>query len=947
FFDYDKDGDLDCYLLNNSYRAIGSFNLKRNERFDRDTVGGDKLFRNDDGYFTDVSEQAGIYGSIIGFGLGVTVGDVNKDSWPDIYVSNDFFERDYLYLNNGDGTFREVLEEGMRSISAASMGADMADINNDTYLDLFVTEMLPESEARFKTKTTFENWDKYQLNLRHDYYHQFTRNMLQLNNGPRPGQPKSVTFSDIGRLANVEATDWSWGALIMDMDNDGLRDIFVANGIYQDLTDQDFLRFISNEEVQRQIITQAGVDYNKLIEIIPSNPIPNYAFANNGDYTFTNKAKEWGLDTPSFSNGAAYGDLDNDGDLDLVVNNVNMPLFVYRNESRQLYPDRHYLQFQLVGEGANTYGLGSAVYVRAGERQYYLEQMPMRGFQSSVDPRPFVALGSASQADTIRVLWPDGRESMLTDVPADRLLTLYQRDALKVNRPPESTRPSPPTLFRDITAEQSLQYVHRENTFVDFDRDRLIYHMLSAEGPKVSLGDVNGDGRMDCFIGGAKDSPGRLFVQMANGRFVSTNEALLEADKLSEDLGSEFFDADGDGDLDLYVASGGNEFPLSSSALADRLYLNQGKGNFTKYTGMVLPAGKFESSSCVKAADFDLDGDMDLFVGLRLQPFLYGVPVNGYLLQNDGKGNFSNVTQQLAPELLNIGMITDAEWTDLDLDGDPDLMLVGEWMPITSFINQNGRLEKAPLKLTNGAGNPELPEFSSSGWWNALLPADLDGDGDTDFVLGNHGKNSRFKASQQQPVSMYVNDFDKNGTVEQIICTYQGTESYPLCLKHDLVAQMPELNKKFLKYEAYAHQRIEDIFTPKQLEKAVVLKAHFLENALLINQGEAGFELKALPVEAQLAPIYGICAADFDGDGKTDLLTGGNLYRAKPEVGRYDADYGWFLKGDGQNHFTPLPAWKSGFFLTGEVRDIVLMEVNGKKQVLVAQNNGPLQVFEF
>ncbi|CAN5450935.1 VCBS repeat-containing protein [soil metagenome] len=928
FFDYDNDGDLDLYLLNNSYQAIGSFNLRKNERPVRDPVGGDKLFRNDGNSFVDVSEEAGIYGSIIGFGLGVTVGDIDRDGWLDIYVSNDFFERDYIYMNNGDGTFREVLEQQMQSISGASMGADMADINNDGYADIFVTEMLPEEDARLKTITTFENWDRYQYNLENDYYYQFTRNMLHLNT-PLPNSKNQVKFSEIGRLAGVYATDWSWGALISDLDNDGNKDIFIANGIYQDLTNQDYIQYISNEEVIKTILSKNKVDYKQLIEPMPSNPIPNYAYANNGNLTFTNKAKEWGLNQAGFSNGAAYGDLDNDGDLDLVVNNVNMPVFIYRNDADQLYPHHNYLKFILLGENKNTYAIGTKITLKHQGQLFYQEQMPMRGFQSTVDHRPNFGLGKIEALDTIQVEWPDGKMSIMTDVAANQTLTLYQKEALTVQPSPASASSSP--LFIETTG---AEYAHLENTFVDFDRDKLTFHMLSTEGPRMAKGDANGDGLEDFYIGGAKDSPGALFLQQPDGNFRKKDMPAFDKDKVSEDTDAVFFDANGDGHLDLYVTSGGNEFSSGAPALQDRLYFNDGKGNFSR----APQTFRFESSSCVRAADFDGDGAIDLFVGIRLQPFFYGVPVNGYIFKNDGKGSFKEVSQEVAPQLRQLGMITDALWVDYDQDGDLDLVIVGEWMPIKIFENNKGKFtdvsEKAGLAKSNG-------------WWNSIKAGDFNNDGKVDFVVGNHGLNSRFKATPEKPASIIINDFDQNGSVEQIISVYNGEKSYPMVLRHDLLSQLPDLKKKYLKYENYKEQTVEDIFTQEQLKKSVKHEAHTLETSLLINKGNGTFEVKALPIEAQVAPVYGLLVADFDQDGNEDILLGGNFYNAKPEVGRYDASHGLFLKGNGSGDFEPVPVQKSGFYVTGQVRDMELVKTeSGKDKILIAKNNDKMQVFE-
>ena len=927
FFDFDRDGDLDMFLLSNSFKAIGSFDLKENERNKRDSLGGHKFFRNDNNHFVDISEQAGIFGSVIGFGLGVTVGDINKDGWQDIYVSNDFFEKDYLYINNKNGTFTESLENEMHSISNASMGADMADINNDSYPDIFVTEMLPEQESRIKMNTTFENWDKYQLDLKYGYGHQFTRNMLQLNNG-------NGSFSEIGRLAGVHATDWSWGALITDLNNDGFKDIFVANGIFKDLTDQDYIQYTANPVAIRKILKEEKEGIKKLIDLMPSNGLSNYAYRNNGDLTFSNKAEEWGLDALGFSNGSAYGDLDNDGDLDLVVNNVNMPAFVYRNGSVEQHPENKFLKVSLQGKGGNRYGIGASVTVHYDQKIVYQESMPMRGFESTVDNRLNFGLGKTQKIDSVVVRWNDGSVQVVVGVSPNTMITVKQSEAGM--KPEAVVEGKVKTLLQWSSDTYGIDFVHKENEFVDFDRDKLIYHMLSTEGPRMCKGDVNGDRLEDFYICGAKDQAGVLYIQQAGGRFKRSNEGLLEQDRGSEDTDGTFFDADGDGDEDLFVCSGGSEFSVNSTALISRLYINDGRGKFSKSPQLLPSAEVFESASCVSAGDYDGDGDQDLFVGVRSKPFGYGYACKGYILQNDGKGFFKEVTSSVSKELLEAGMITDGKWLDYDKDGKPDLVLTGEYMPIRLLHNDGGVLKE----VTGQAGLGQ-----SHGWWKRIELGDVNGDGYIDMIVGNHGLNSRFHASKSEPVEMYVSDFDQNGTVEQVLTCYNGGKPYPMALRHDLVEVLPYLKKKYLKYENYKEQGIGDIFTKDQLSKALKLQAYELRSCVLLNNKQGGFTLQPLPVEAQVSTVQGISIRDYDGDGKMDVLLGGNFYESKPEVGIYDASYGLLLKGKGNGTFTSVPAQQSGFFVKGAIRNIIELKAGNKQLTLIGINNEALKVF--
>ena len=855
FFDYDKDGDLDVYLLNNSYQAIGSFNLTKNERPKRDILGGDKLFQNQGNYFVDVSEKAGIYGSIIGFGLGITVSDVNNDGWEDMYISNDFFERDYLYINQKNGTFKEQLTASLNSISGASMGADAADINNDGYNDIFVTEMLPKEYARLKTVTTFEDWNKYQYNVKNDYYHQFTRNMLQVNN-------QDTSFSEVGRFSGVEASDWSWGALLFDMNNDGLKDLFIANGIYKDLTNQDYLRYVSNEEVLQSLVIDNKVDFKKLIDIIPSNKVKNHAYINKGNLTFNRENN--GLNTEGFSNGAAYGDLDNDGDLDLIVNNVNMPLFVYKNNLDKTATK--YLKVILKGDGLNTNAIGSKITLTSKTATYSLEQQPARGFQSSMDNRPNFGFKELDSLN-LTINWPSGKITKLQNIAANKTLTLYEKDAQQV-------KVKEPIVTPEIFSKNNntIKFTHKENNYIDFNVDRLLPFMRSAEGPKMAVADVNNDGAKDLFIGGSKNNTASLFIQK-NNTFTKKKTLIFNNQKAAEDAESIFFDADNDGDLDLYVCSGGVETSKYSANYLDKLYLNDGTGNFTLSKQKLPTTAQYHSSSSVIVADTDNDNDLDIFVGERTIPNSYGMPGSGFLLINDGAGNFTEQSANLAPEFKNLGMITDALFIDITKNGYEDLVVIGDFMGVEIFENQQGKFKRTEKNM-----------FSNlKGWWNTIEKSDLDNDGDFDLILGNHGLNSRFKASTKNPIKLYVNDFDKNGFLDPILSFIDKNEKeYPYALRHNLVDQLKYLSKKFPDYESFKTATIQDIFTPEQLQESSILEANTLSSVILFNEGAFNFTVQKLPLEVQLSPVYAIIASDFDNDGDQDILLGGNLDGVKP-----------------------------------------------------------------
>jgi hypothetical protein len=923
FFDYDKDGDLDCYILNNSFRPISTLGY-RNLRDQRDELGGHKLFRNDKGHFVDVSEYAGIYGSVIGFGLGVTVGDVNQDNWPDLYISNDFYERDYLYINNHDGTFKESIEQYMGHLSMFSMGADLADVNNDGYPEIFSTDMLPEDPYRLKTVSAFETYDVYQLRLKNDYYHQFMRNMLHLNNGDN-------SFVEIGELARVSSTDWSWGALMADFDGDSYREIFVCNGIYKDVTDQDFVEFLGNSEQMKAAIDGKKIDFQEFVRKMPSKKLSNYMFTRKGDLQYQDVSKEWGLDEPSFSNGAAYGDLDNDGDLDLIVNNVNQELFVYKNQSRE-QKGNNYLSLLFKGPEKNRFGLGATVRAFVGNETLLYDQMPIRGFQSSMDYKMIIGLGKLPVVDSLVVTWPDDRMQTLVNVKANQQLTLSYQNA-------NGRKTLKTTEIKFIVEEvESTAIIHKENQFNDFDRDRLLYHMLSTQGPAFTKGDLNKDGLDDFYIGGAAGKPGAVFLQKKNGEFLKTFNPDFDLDSLSEDVSASFFDADGDKDLDLFVVSGGSEYTSQSRNNIDRLYINKGIINgqpeFEKYE-KALPV-IYHSGSSVEPADVDNDGDIDLFVGTRSIPSYYGLPCDQFLLINDGHGVFADMTGNYAPQFKKLGMVTDAAWFDYDHNGFVDLIIVGEWMRPTIFSNDGKQLVKL-----------DVSSFERrEGWWNSVAVADIDKDGDNDFILGNLGLNSKFKPTPDAPVSLYVNDFDQNGSIEPIFTYPKDGKQYPIGLRQDMVKQMSSLKKKFLYYKDYADKSMDDIFDKKLLENATVLKFFEPNTSVIINNGLNDFEVRYLPVLAQASPIYGIEVLDINADGNEDLIIGGNLYAVKPEVGRYDALAGLILLGDGKGTFSPVPSAKSGLKLNGQVRHIETLATKEGRRIAFIRNNESVKFFK-
>lgn len=921
FFDYDKDGDLDCFIINHSlqkYTAGVQDNPELRKEHNPDYAS--KLYRNDNNHFTNVSDQAGISSNVLTFGLGVAIADFNTDGWPDIVVSNDFNEPDYFFLNNRNGTFTEQLNTSMDQISLYSMGSDAADYNNDGYPDLVTLDMMPEDNTTIKMHSGAENFDKFQFLFNQGFYYQYSRNMLQKNNG-------DGTFSEVGQLAGVSNTDWSWAALFGDYDNDGNKDLFVTNGYVKDYTEMDFLKY-SVDRVVRTMHKDSVDPIPQYISKMPTNEIPNYMFRNNGNGTFQKVSKEWGFDQKGVSAGAAYADLDNDGDLDLVVNNSNNLASIYQNHSERI-SGNNFLRVQLDAGKGNSRGIGAKVKVYCKGVLNYQEESPVRGFQSSSDPVLNFGLGKNMVADSLMVIWPNDHFQKLLNVKANQLLQLNIADAKEV-WVYDTARYSADAVFR----QKELPAIrHQENTFNDFNVQLLLPQFLSRQGPVMAVADVNKDGLEDVFMGGAIGFPSQLFLQTTNQQFQLKPVPDFVKDAASEDVAATFFDADGDGDPDLYVAAGGYEYNDLDPALQDRLYLNDGRGNFTrKTTG--IPA-LLTSKGCVRSADIDGDGDLDLFLGGRVVSGKYPSAPRSYILLNDGKGDFTEATQSVCPDLLAPGMVTDALFTDLNKDHQPDLIIVGEWMPVKVFLNQKGKLSDASATYIH---------FPSAGWWNRIQAADMDGDGDTDLVLGNCGLNTQFHVTPQEPMSIYYKDFDQNGSIDPVLCYYIGGVSYPANSRDDLADQLPFIKKKFLEYKGYATATIQDIFTADQLRDAPVLKADTMATVYLENQGNKGFVLHELPLEAQYAPVFGIVMEDFNKDGKKDILLAGNNTWVRIKYGRYTANHGVVLLGDGKNGFRYLPQRQSGLSLRGDLRSLELVKGIKQYSLIAGFNNNTSQL---
>lgn len=938
FFDYDRDGDLDLFVANHSLQQYATGNETAVMRGEQQAAFSDRLYRNDNGHFTDVSKEAGITSNVMTFGLGVTVSDFNNDGWPDIYVSNDFNEPDYLFMNDGASAagvgggravhFTESLHACMDQASLYSMGCDAADFDNDGRTDLITLDMLPEDNWAQKMHTGAENFDKFQMLFQQWMYPQYSRNMLHRNNG-------DGSFSEIGQMAGVSATDWSWSALFADFDNDGNKDLFISSGYARDNTNMDFMKYRISQQMQARGGAPTAAVIRELIDKMPPMPLPSNLFRNDGNSHFTKMTRQWGMGLSGVSSGAAYADLDNDGDLDLVVNNINQPAGLFRNNAERLYPSNHYLRIGLKGAGANTLGVGARVKVYCQGHVFMQEAYTVRGFQSSVDPVLTIGLGASAVADSVVVDWEDGRVTRRTKLGANQRIVLNEEGALK--RPEGAASglaveagPASAVARSLFTPEPGSVYVHHQDPVNDFTIQPLLSGYLSRTGPCMAKADIDGDGQEDIFIGGDRGHPSLIAVRRGD-RFLPLSEPAIQADSMSEPVAAVFFDADGDGDADLYIAYGGYAATTGGPGLQDVLYLNDGQGHFKKSVG-ALPSRRC-NKQCVRVADFDKDGDLDIFIGGGVVPGKYPQAEPSAILLNDGKGHFTEAGGGAAEALAHLGMVSDAVWTDLNKDGFPDLVVVGMWMPITVLINEHGQLVDRTAQYV---------PFPSSGWWNSIAAADLDGDGNMDLIAGNQGLNNSFQASVQEPLTLYDLDFDGNGIADPVLSYYIHDTAYPIYARDDLMDHLPYLKKKFPEYHDYARASMADIFGDK-LKQATVYKAHQLATLYLHNNGRGAFELRSLPADAQLSPVYAICAEDLDHDGHPDLLLCGNNAWTRIKFGRYRANHGLVLINDGKGNFSAKAQRESALHLRGDVRSMQLMHGKNGVQLLVGMNDDPVR----
>lgn len=930
FFDFDKDGDLDLYLLNHAVHTERSYGGAESRYID-DGLAGDRLYKNNwdkgEKKFSEITNEAGIFSSRIGYGLGIGISDINNDGWPDIYVSNDFNENDYLYINLKDGTFKEQISSGINYTSRFSMGCDFADFNNDGWIDIITMDMLPKDEIIQKMSAGEDSEEVYQLKLGFGFERQVSRNSLQLNN-------TNGTFSEIGQYSGVYATDWSWAALFADFDNDGWKDLFVSNGIVRRPNDLDYINFITNPELKEGLQNKPNISDLELAERMPPGDVSNFIFKNNRDLTFRDVSLEWGISEKNISNGAIYVDLDNDGDLDLVINNINQPAGIYENRLGQ-FSDRisriNHLKVRFKGLGWNKFGIGARVELYYQNQVQVQENFVSRGFQSSTAPEVHFGLGNAENLDSLKVIWPSGKTETLKNVKANSSLVLEESKAITTAK---SNYNSKVSILKVLGKESTgLDFDHVENAYNDFNTEPLLPHKLSREGPALATGDLNGDGREDIFVGGASGQAGVVFLQSKEGRFFPMNQPLLEEDSFLEDVCAVFFDSNGDGFMDLLVGRGGNISYPNDEGKSTIIYLNDGKGEFSKRIN--LPLETNAQVSVVKAVDFDRDNLVDLMIGGRNVAGKYGLSPRSYLLKNLGDNRYEDVTKNAAPDLEYLGMVKDAVWADLDLDGFLDMIVVGEWMPVTVFMNRKG-------KLTNETSSFGLDK--TTGWWNSLVAEDLNGDGFPDLVIGNLGLNSRLKTFEELPVKMMVQDFDQNGSMEQIISYPMEGKYYTVASKDELIKQIPVLKKNFVRYRDFAGKTVGEVFRRINTNEAKYLEARQFESMVFLNQGGKGFRLMALPAEAQFSPVEAIEVTDVDQDGYPDLIIGGNNSAATPYFGAYLGSWGYILRGNGLGEFK---ADKGSLLkIRGDVRGIKKVTVGSQTWVVFAKNNGELEVVQ-
>lgn len=922
FFDYDLDGDLDCFIINNSPMPINTLNnANRRDLPDAEWPvadflkgGGDHLYRNDDGKFIEVTKKTGIHGSLISFGLGVSISDLNDDGYPDIYVGNDSYEKDYLYINQKNGTFKDELEDRMQSISMSSMGTDVGDLNNDGYPEIFTTDMLPRDDYRLKTLGSFDNIDFYNSKVKSGFYHQFMKNCLQLNN-------RNGTFSEIGNYSGVSATDWSWGELLFDADNDGLTDIYVCNGVNKDVTNLDFMDFFANDVIQKMVLTGKKQRVEEVLKHIPVYPIANNTFRNIGDLKFEDVSKAWGLSHPSFSNGAAYADLDNDGDLDMIVSNVNQKSFIYKNNAREVNKN-NYLGIVLKGKGKNTFAVGSKIKLFLGSQVLSREVIPSRGFQSSVDYKQIIGLGNFQKIDSMIIIWPDRSYSKYKNPPTDTVLVI-QQDENTLPFMPDNIFDSSSSFLKPVSSKFDK---HQEDDYVDYYYERNLPDILSKEGPKAAIGDVNGDGLQDVYVGGARGQAGQLYVQNTFGTFVKKQQKIFDKFADFEDVGVLFFDSNNDGDLDLLVCPGGNSFPAISRQMELRLYKNDGKGNF-EVDANAFPTNNGNISVAI-TSDFDGDGDLDLFVGGRSVPQNYGLSPSSYIYVNDGNGHFSDVTKQKSRGLTNIGMVTSAAWADISGDKNKELIIVGEWMTPKIFSYNGKQFMEVKTNLD-----------SLYGWWQTVCITDVNKDGKDDLIIGNIGENFYLQPDKKNPVKLWIYDFNQNGTIDKFITRTVEGKDKPVFLKREIQDQIPSIKKQNLRHEEFAKKSMNDLFSPDIFKKSLVIQFNYNSSIVALNNGNGNFTVNKLPPMSQISSINIIQPIDINQDGYMDLISGGNQSGFPPQFGKLDASYGDVLINDRKGGFTWIDAKQSGLQIRGEVRDIKEISTSTNKFFLFARNN--------